>query len=126
MGQVFYRDWTPGSFQDPTYNERNAITSIESWTPYVPRELPLQPNPTFDNRLTPPDFYLANIQEYGYTVAREFEPNPIADEAYRFAPEQPIRRDTFAQLSQRVTPAYVAGAAPTRGVYTGINDLGYE
>ena len=123
MGQVFYREWTPSEF-DPTYNQNGALPQLESVTPNVPKELPHQPQHYYDNRLGVPSFYLANIQD-GYTIDTKIF-YPVGDDAYRFAPEQPVRRDVFAQLSQRVTPAYVAGQAPTKGVYTCIPDLGYE
>lgn len=121
-----YIDWTPGSFQDPTYNESGAKPILEGMTAYIPRNLPYQPVEYYDNRLSPQSSYLAFVQEEGYTVAREFNPNPVADEAYRFAPEQPVRYDTFSQGAVRWGSPTVSGSAPTRGVYTGTNDLGYE
>lgn len=124
MGQVFYRDWSPGSFQDPTYNQRGALLPLESWHTYSKPDLPLQPDAYFDNRLSAPEFYLANIQ--GEYTADELIFYPRADDAYRFAPEQPVRRDVFMQLAQRTNSPNIVGQAPTRGVYTGINDLGYE
>lgn len=126
MGQVFYRNWTPGSFNDPTYNVAGAAPALESVSPNIPRELPMQPQEYYDNRLSAQQSYLAFVQEDGYTLAREFRPYPVADEAYRFAPEQPVRYDTFSQGAQRMLSPNVSGAAPTRGVYTGRNDLGYE
>lgn len=125
MGQVFYRDWTPGSFADPTYNPRGAMPELESKYAYVPRELPFQPGPYFDNRITAPHFYEANIQENGYTLAEQFQPYPVSDEALRFAPEQPVRYDVYNQLAQRQRGPNVTGQAPTRGVYTGVSDIGY-
>lgn len=125
MGQVFYRDWVPGSFQDPTYNEAGAKPIIEGMTPYIPRNLPYQPVEYYDNRLSPVSFYLANVQS-GYTKAIRDDFYPVSDEAYRFAPEQPVRYDTFSQGAQKMLSPNVSGSAPTRGVYTGRNDLGYE
>ena len=126
MGQVFYRDWTPGSFNDPTYNESGAKPQLEGMTPSIPRNLPFQPSEYYDNRLSAQRSYLAFVQEDGYTTAREFNPNPVADEALRFAPEQPVRYDIFSQGAQRALSPNVSGSAPTKGVYTGRNDLGYE
>ena len=125
MGQVFYRDWTPGSFQDPTYNPNGAKLQLESKFAYVPKELPMQPQVGYDNRLSPPEFYLANVQEDGYTSAREFYPYPVSDEYLRFAPEQPVRYDTFNMLAQRALSPNVYGTAPTKNVYTGVSDIGY-
>lgn len=123
--QVFYRDWTPGSFQDPTYNPQGALPQLESVYPYVPQELPHQPRNWYDNRLSAPEFYLANLQGAGYTSAREFYPYPVSDEYLRFAPEQPVRYDTFNMLAQRALSPNVYGTAPTNGVYTGVSDIGY-
>ena len=126
MGQVFYRDWTPGSFQDPTYQVQGAIPELEGMVPYIPKALPFQPQTYVDNRLSAPSFYLAHVQETGYTEADEFTEMPISDLAYRFAPEQPIRADVFNQLSQRWGSPTVSGSAPTHGIYTGLSDAGYE
>ena len=125
MGQVYYRDWTPGRQQDPTYNPVGSYLLVESWHSTPIRELPQQPNTYYDNRLSPAEFYLANVQE-GYTVA--IEPQyPHSDLAYRFAPAEPIRADVFAQMAQKWTGPTVAGTAPNRGIYSGFqNELGYE
>lgn len=123
MGIVAYRDWTPGSFQDPTYQEQGAIPQLESWTPNVPRSLPMQPEAYFDNRLGWPDFYLANLQRHGYTLD-ELYPYPKAIPESFYAPAQPVRYDVYSQLAARARGANVAGAAPTRGIYTGVADIG--
>lgn len=125
MGQVFYRDWSPGTFQDPTYNPRGAEPELESMYAYVPINLPFQPGPYYDNRLTAPNFYEGFVQDNAYTLAEEFTPYPVSDESLRFAPEQPVRYDVFNMLSQRLNSPNVTGSAPTRGVYTGIQDIGY-
>lgn len=125
MGQVFYRDWTPGSFQDPTYNSNGAELNIESWKTYTKPDLPLQPISYYDNRLGVPEFYLANIQD-DYTVAIRDDAYPESNDLYYFSPAQPIRYDVYSQLVQKTSGQAVAGNAPTRGIYTGLNDLGYE
>ena len=121
---VYYRDWTPGSFQDPTYNPRGAQPQLESWqkTPVV--NLPMQPIDYYDNRLSWPGFYLANMQHQGYTLD-ELYPYPIADLAYRFAPAEPIRRDVFNMLAARRRSPDVSGEAPTQNVYTGTHSEGF-
>lgn len=126
MGQVFFRDWTPGDFQDPTYNPVGSQMSLESWQANVPRELPYQPIDFYDNRLSAPEFYPAFVQDYEYTDAIRDDLYPVSDEAYRFAPEQPVRYDVYNQLAQRALSPTTTGQAPTRGVYTGLQDLGYE
>lgn len=125
MGQVFYRDWTPGSFRDPTYNPNGAMPELESMYAYVPVSLPFQPGPYFDNRITVPHFYEGFVQDNEYTLAEAFQPYPVSDEAIRFAPEQPVRYDTYNQLAQRRRGPTVHGDAPTKGVYTGVADIGY-
>jgi len=125
MGQVFYRDWTPGSFRDPSYNPVGAEPELEGMYAYVPVSLPFQPGPYYDNRLTAPQFYEGFVQPHGYTIAHRFEPYPVSDEALRFAPEQPIRYDVYNQLAQRKNGRTVTGNAPTNGVYTGVSEIGY-
>lgn len=124
MGQVFYRSWTPGSFQDPTYNVNGAIPELESLTSNIPRELPKQPETFYDNRIGSAFYYLANIQGDYTAAGRIFY--PVSDEAYRFAPAEPIRSDVFNQMVQKTSSPNVVGQAPTQGIYTGLNDLGYE
>lgn len=124
MGQVFYRDWNPYTTNDPTYNVNGSLPPLESVSPHIPRELPHQPIHYYDNRVTAPEFYAAFI-ENDYTLAgRIFY--PVSDEAYRFAPAEPIRQDVFNQLAQKAQSRTVVGQAPTQGIYTGIHDLGYE
>ena len=118
----FYLDWTPGSFQDPTYNPGNQVPMVTDWNFYVPKTLPAQPNAYFDNRVTPPSFYLANIQRQGYTTD-ELYPYPVAAPEDFYSPAQPVRYDVFNQLkSIRMSPA-VSGEAPTQGIYTGTQDF---
>ena len=124
MGQVFYRDWQPNSFQDPTYNPSGANPPLESWQPTPIVNLPRQPIEWYDNRLTWPGFYLANLQAGGYTLD-ELYPYPVADLAYRFAPAEPIRRDVFNMLYARRRGANVSGEAPIQNVYTGVHDEGF-
>lgn len=115
---------------DPTvtgpYPQYNPVgrNFTENSLPYVPRELPMQPEAYYDNRLSYPSSYLANIQAKGYTIA-ELYPYPIADEALRFAPAEPIRKDTFDMLTQRYNSPNVTAQAPTKGVWTGLPDLSY-
>lgn len=122
MGQVFYRSWSPGSFQDPTYNPNNAQPTLESWQSYTPKSLPFQPMEYWDNRLSPASYALANEQRGAYTSADEIF-YPVADEHYRVSPPQPVRYDTFNQLKQIAQNQAVSGQAPTKGIYTGTIDL---
>ena len=122
MGIVFYRDWTPGAFRDPTYNPQGAQPQLESWQSNVPKPLPFQPVSFYDNRASWPDFYLANIQRGGYTTD-ELYPYPYAQNTAWYAPPQPIREDLFNQLAVRSQHRPVAGQAPTRGIYTGTTDI---
>ncbi len=108
---------------EPQYNP-NGRSITENMIDYIPRELPKQPQAYYDNRRSPAEFYVANIQAKGYTLA-ELYPYPIADEALRFAPAEPIRKDTFDMLTQRANSPNVAGQSPTKGVWTGLPDLSY-
>jgi hypothetical protein len=124
MGQVFYREWTPGAVPDVTYNIAGALPEVESWTAYSPpRDVPFQPEAFYDNRRSPAAYYLANLQRQGYTLD-ELYPYPRATDGSWFAPAQPIRADIFNQLAVRARGQNVAGAAPTKGIYTGVSDIG--
>lgn len=124
MGIVAYRDWTPGAVPDVTYNLSNAQPQIESWISYSPpRDVPFQPEAFYDNRRSPASYYLANLQQLGYTLD-ELYPYPRATDAAWYSPAQPVRNDVFNQLAVRARGPAVAGAAPTRGIYTGVSDIG--
>lgn len=117
MGQVFYRDYTPVSI----FPSANSQPRLESWNmlPSVPYA---EPQAYVDNRNGLGPWALANIQRKGYT-SEELYPYPIGSEMLYFAPEQPIRKDTFQQLAQRAQSPSVSGTAPTKGIYTGVNEL---